>query len=304
MNVLEPRKARAWHGSCTHDGCDAAQDTVIDIRRTVIWVILLGAGGLLVSCDQSPLVPFSPSSWNDIRYHEYSDGGSVDLVLSQTGGVVFSDDRSEEKVMRTGLLSEETTRELDLLAAGIEPVETRADAPCPVGIRYFASVTKDGSILSFAGSACEPLPAGQAALVETLQRFVLELVEERIVPIDFIHLGDGRGDLKPGARIVTGEDDLAGLLVEISSNQPVVWRSVDFRTEMVLGVVGMSDLQGIRITGVAMTERGQIRLLVDDFVGVAGCPSQPGRPYHFIRFPKIVGDLLIERQVVEVPCDS
>jgi hypothetical protein len=283
---------------------DAAQDTMIDIRRTVIWVILLGAGGLLVGCDQSPLVPFEPS-WDEVRYHEFGPSGVTDLVFQRSGSLQFSSVRAEEERERDGLLSEGTIHDLDRAVSGVEDKdEAGTDEPCHEGAKYFVSIIKDGSVISFSGSACAELPEGQASLVEMLQSFVAEIWRLNPKAVAYRHMGNGRAELPHGLQIVGSLDELAEILKSISRDRPVVWPPVDFDREWVLGYVGEQELLDIRIGGISTTDEGQIHLNVDEFHGIGSCPATEGRPYDFVKVKRFDGDFVIETQITETPCES
>lgn len=281
---------------------DAAQDTMIDIRRTVIWVILLGAGGLLVGCDQSPLVPFDPS-WDEVRYHEFGPTGVTDLVFQRSGSIQFSSVQSEEERERDGLLSEGTIHDLDRAIPGVEDEEAGADEPCD-GAKFFVSITKDGSVFSFSGSQCSELPEGQASLVDMLQQFVAEIWWINPKAVAFQPIGNGHAELPIGLQIAGNVDDLAEILKRVSQTGPVVWPQVDFDKEWVLGYVGEREVLEVRIGGIFQTEEGQIHLNVDEFHGIGSCPATEGRPYDFVKVKRFDGDFVIETQITETRCES
>jgi hypothetical protein len=275
---------------------------MIDIRRTVIWVILLGSGGLLVGCDQSPLVPFDPA-WDEVRYHEFGPTGVTDLVLQRSGSIQFSSVQAEEERERDGLLSEGTIRDLDGVVPGVEREEAGVDQPCD-GAQFFVSITKDGSVFSFSGNQCSELPEGQASLLDVLQQFVAEIRRINPKAVAFQPMGNGRAELPVGFQIAGNVDDLAEILKRISRNGPVIWPPVDFDKEWVLGYVGEQDVLEVRIGGIFQTEEGQIHLNVDEFHGIGSCPATEGRPYDFVKVNRFDGDFVIETQITETLCES
>jgi len=274
---------------------------MIDIRRTIIWVILLGAGGVLISCDEGPPVPFSPeTTWSSVRYHEYGDEGSIDLVLDRGGNIDVTDLRDEKAVAQDGRLSGSSVNEIDRLIEAVEPVPSRAEEACPQGPRFFVSISRDGRVLSFGGSPCQPVPVGQAALAEALSRIAGH--ESSFRPIVYHSIDQGRGGLKPGHYILRSQDDINRILQKLSPSDPVIWPSIRFSEEMILGIVGDRELMMIEVNDLALTEENQIKMTVREFLGDGSCRIADGYPYHFVRMPLNFGDLFIERETEKISC--
>lgn len=283
---------------------------MIDIRRTVIWVILLGAGGLLVGCDQSPLVPFPQASWDEIRYHEFGPDGTTDLALQRSGQVQFASKDAATEKERSGVLSDETIQDLDEAVSAVQGAEL-ADSqdPCEGGFEFFVSITKNGSVLTFSGNECTELSGGAGSLVERLRLFVAQIEERPARPVSFRPMGHGRAELSAGTMLVVSLDELAELLQQVSPNQPVVWPPVDFDKEMILGYVGKEELLDVRVGGLwrgeGQEDNGdeQIHLVVEESHGIGDCPPLKGHPYDFVKVPRFGGDFVIEKKVTETPCE-
>ncbi|MBU2691209.1 MAG: hypothetical protein KJ970_09790 [Candidatus Eisenbacteria bacterium] len=264
-------------------------------------MILLGAGGFLISCDEGPPVPISPeTTWTSLRYHEYGVEGSVDLVLDHNGNIDVTDLRDGKTIAQDGYLSKGSVVEIDKLVAAVEPVPSRAEVPCSEGPRFFVSIIQDDMVLSFGGSPCQPVPENQAALAETLGR--IAGYQSTFRPIVYHSIDQGRGHLKPGHYILRSQDDVSRTLQELSPSQPVIWPSIRFTEEMILGVVGEWDLLAIQVRDLSLTEDGQVKMTVLETIPYESCHIDDGYPFHFVRLPVNHGDLFIERETEKVPC--
>jgi hypothetical protein len=277
---------------------------MIDIRRTVIWVILLGSGGFLTGCRQGPPAPFVPQdTWEWVRYHEEAPEGWVDLVIWADGRVRFEDTRPSVQSQRHGLLSEATRETLDRLLADCpgDPVGT-SPPPCDRGPRFFVSYERMGHVGSVAGSPCDPLQGPEGALVEVLQDFVQQINEDRLVAQGFDRLGQGRTALPQGIYAIRDLQDMLDLLARLSPDVPVLWPQVDFSREMVLGIVGDPSWEGVEVSGIALTEAGRLHLSYRAWLVTEPCGRTEGNPYDFVRLARHDTDLFVEQEILEVSC--